>query len=118
MDAAETQLDFAPHLENCFLFEATENSYQIAGIAGRVPAWLERQGLQYRHWLDGDGMVCALHFTPDGVRFANRFVRTRKLCDEETAGAPVYRAFGTAFPGDRLRRQIMLQGPVNVSVYP
>lgn len=120
----------APLLERCFLFDAVEDSYGITGISGRVPEWLrgsyyingparfERAGQRYKHWLDGDGMVCSLRFTDDGVRFTNRFVGTSKLHDEDAAGKFIYREFGTAFPGDRLRRKVMLEPPVNVSVYP
>ena len=120
----------APLLERCFLFDAVEDSYCVEGITGRVPQWLrgsyyingparfERAGRRYKHWLDGDGMVCALRFTDDGVRFTNRFVGTPKLRDEDRAGKFLYREFGTAFPGDRLRRNVMLEPPVNVSVYP
>lgn len=122
--------DFAPGLETCFRQEPQEGSYDVSGIEGRVPGWLrgtwyvngparfERAGLRYKHWLDGDGMVCALRFADDGIRFTNRYVRTRKLNDEEAAGRAIYRAFGTAFPGDKLRRNVMLEPPVNVSVYP
>ena len=121
--------DLAPRLERCFLFDAVEESYDVTGITGRIPAWLrgsyyvngparfERAGQRYKHWLDGDGMVCALHFSENGVRFARRFVQTRKLREEEAAGKFLYRGFGTAFPGDRLRRGLMLEPPVNVSVY-
>ncbi len=122
--------DHAPLLEHCFLFDAVEGARPVRGIVGAVPPWLRgsyyangparfsRGGLRYRHWLDGDGMVCAMHFSDDGVEFVNRFVRTRKLEDEEAAGAPLYRTFGTAFPGDLLRYRMMLSSPVNVSVYP
>src|SRR5689334_21382726 len=66
--------DRAPGLERCFLFNAVEDAYAVTGIEGRIPAWLrgsyyvngparfERGGVRYQHWLDGDGMVCALHF--------------------------------------------------------
>ena len=119
----------APGLEECFLFEAVEASYEISGVAGRVPEWLrgsyyvngparfERAGLRYKHWLDGDGMVCSLRFTDDGVRFTSRFVETPKLREERAAGRFIYRGFGTAFPGDKLRRGLMLEPPVNVSAY-
>jgi all-trans-8'-apo-beta-carotenal 15,15'-oxygenase len=122
--------DLAPGLENCFWFDEVEGSYEVAGITGRLPEWLqgtwyvngparfERAGLRYNHWLDGDGMVCALRIADNGVRFTNRFVRTRKLEEEGAAGRFLYRAFGTTFPGDRLRRNVMLEPPVNVSVYP
>ena len=117
-------------LENCFLFDAIEDSYPIAGVTGRIPdslrgtyyvngpARFRRAGASYKHWLDGDGMICAVRFDPGGAHFTNRFVRTRKIEDEEAAGRFLYRGFGTAFPGDRLRGGLMLEPPVNVSVYP
>ncbi len=122
--------DNAPLLEKCFLFDAIEDSYEVSGITGRIPEWLrgsyymngparfERAGQRYNHWLDGDGMICALRFTDQGVRFTNRFVETPKLRDEKAAGHFLYRSFGTAFPGDQLLRNVMLEPPVNVSVYP
>ena len=120
--------DAAASLGRALLFDATERSFDVTGIEGRVPAWIRgsyyingparftRGGRRYNHWLDGDGMVCALHFTQESVRFASRFVVTRKLADEEAAGAFLYRGFGTAFAGDRLRRNLMLESPVNVNV--
>jgi all-trans-8'-apo-beta-carotenal 15,15'-oxygenase len=120
----------APGLERCFLFDAVEDSYPIENIAGRLPdslrgtyyvngpARFRRDGMCYKHWLDGDGMVCSVRFDERGARFTNRFVRTRKLVEEEQAGRFLYRGFGTAFEGDKLRGGIMLEPPVNVSVYP
>ncbi|HYK91676.1 MAG TPA: carotenoid oxygenase family protein [Acidobacteriota bacterium] len=125
----DTVHDLAPFLDRCFLFDAVEDSYRITDVSGRIPDWIhgtyyingpsrfERSGLRYRHWLDGDGMVCALRFEPGSVHFTNRFVRTAKLKEEESAGHAVYRSFGTRFPGDRLKRGVMLEPPVNVSVY-
>ena len=120
----------SPGLERCFLFDAVEDSYPVTGGSGRIPeslrgtyyvngpARFSRAGASYKHWLDGDGMICALKFGADGARFTNRFVQTRKLQDEDAAGRFLYRGFGTAFPGDQLRQGIMLEPPVNVSVYP
>lgn len=120
---------WAPFLERAFLFEAVEDSYEISEVVGKIPAWLrgtyyingparfKRNGLFYRHWLDGDGQVCALKFEGDSIRFTNRFVQTRKLREETAAGNAIYRAFGTRFPGDRLRRGLMIEPPNNVSVY-
>ena len=122
--------DLAPLLEQCFLFEATEDSYRVEGIEGRIPPWLrgsyyvngparfERAGMRYKHWLDGDGMICSLRFGAEGVHFTNRFVKTRKVTEEDAAGKFLYRGFGTAFPGDQTLRNVMLEPPVNVSVYP
>lgn len=121
--------DLAPGLERLFDFLPAEGDYGIAP-EGALPAFLRgsyylngpcrfaRGEVRYRHWLDGDGMVSALHFSGGGqVRFVNRFVRGRKWQDEEETGRALYRAFGTAFPGDRLKRGIGLESPLNVSVY-
>ncbi|HVT19276.1 MAG TPA: carotenoid oxygenase family protein [Thermoanaerobaculia bacterium] len=128
--AAPAREDLAPGLERAFSFLPEERSYRLREIAGAVPAFVRgtcywngparfaRGGLRYRHWLDGDGMVCALRFGDDGIDFTNRFVRSAKWTAEEEAERPVFRAFGTAFPGDRLVRGIALESPVNVSVYP
>jgi carotenoid cleavage dioxygenase len=62
-------------------------------------------------------MVCALCFTRRGVKFASRFVQGRKFIREQQCGQPLYRAFGTSFPGDRLRRGIATESPFNVSVF-
>ena len=126
----EAAPDHAPGLERWFLFEETEDSYDIAAVDGRLPDWLrgtwyingparfERSGVRCPHWLDGDGMVCSLRFSEGGLRFTNRFIQPRKLRDEEAAGRFLYRGFGHTFGGDRLRRNVMLEPPVNVSVYP
>jgi len=122
--------DLAPGLERLFDRVPVEDAYRIEGIEGEIPEWVRgtyyvngparfaRGDVAYRHWLDGDGMVCALAFGDDGVRFANRFVVSEKLAEEEAAGRALYRTFGTAFAGDRLVRGVALASPVNVSVYP
>lgn len=128
--SVETPADAAPLLEKLFLFDAVEDSRPVRPASGQVPEWLrgayyvngparfERGGQRMKHWLDGDGMVCSMRFAADGIRFTSRFVRTTKLQEEDTAGRFLYRAFGTSFAGDRLRRKVMLEPPVNVSVYP
>lgn len=85
-------------LERCFLFDAVEDSYPIAEVSGRIPETLRgthyvngparfrRGDFQYKHWLDGDGMICALRFGPEGAHFTNRFIQTKKLLDEDAAG--------------------------------
>jgi all-trans-8'-apo-beta-carotenal 15,15'-oxygenase len=127
---AASAVDYAPGLERAFSFLPREGSYRVRRIEGRVPEFLrgtyllngparfKRGGLRYRHWLDGDGMVCALRFGSDGVRFTNRFVRSAKWVAEEAAGQPLYRTFGTGFAGDQLLRGVALASPVNVSVFP
>jgi all-trans-8'-apo-beta-carotenal 15,15'-oxygenase len=126
---AEGVADLAPCLERLFDYEPEEGSQTVAVSVGELPAGLTGTcyvngpgrfgfgGLTYRNWLDGDGFVGALAFGPEGIRFTGRFVASRKRRDEEEAGHPLYRTFGTAFPGDRLLRT-GLASPVNVSVYP
>jgi len=128
--------DLAPHLERLFDRVPEEGSYRIQPASGTLPPGLRgtyyvngpgrfgRGEVVYRHWLDGDGLVCSLRFDQDeeaaggGVRFTRRFVRSAKWRDEEAAGRSLYRTFGTAFPGDRLVRGIAIASPANVSVYP
>jgi carotenoid cleavage dioxygenase-like enzyme len=129
--SAAPPADFAPGLERMFSFVPEERSYEVRAVRGRLPEGLRgtcywngpgrfaRGDLRYRHWLDGDGMVAALHFGGDGrIHFANRFVRSAKWAAEEEAGRALYRTFGTSFAGDRLARGIGLESPVNVSVIP
>jgi all-trans-8'-apo-beta-carotenal 15,15'-oxygenase len=122
--------DYAPLLEEAFLLELREQCYTVEEIEGEIPDFVRgtyylngparfaRAGLRYRHWLDGDGMVCALQFEPGRVVFTNRFVRSHKFVAEETAGHPLFRTFGTAFEADQIKRGMALESPVNVSVYP
>jgi carotenoid cleavage dioxygenase-like enzyme len=129
MERESVSEDRAPLLERAFDLELREESYDLEPSRGEVPAYVRgtyylngpamtrRGAVRYRHWLDPDGMVSALSFGDGGVRFTNRFVRSTKFTAEEAAGGAIYRAFGTAFEGDQLKRGIGLESPVNVSVY-
>jgi all-trans-8'-apo-beta-carotenal 15,15'-oxygenase len=122
--------DYAPLIERGFSFTPSEHSYIIEDIEGEIPEFIRgtyymngparfsRGSFRYNHWLDGDGMVCALSFEDNRVEFASRFVRNAKYAAEEEAGRPLCRAFGTAFESDRLKRGVILESPNNVSVYP
>lgn len=121
--------DYAPLIERAFSSVPSEQSYVVEDLEGRIPdfirgtyylngpAHFSRNGLNYRHWLDGDGMVCALRFEPEQVRFTNRFIKSAKFTAEEAAGRPLFRTFGTKFDSDLLKRKLALESPVNVSVY-
>lgn len=123
-------MDNAPLLERAFTLDVVEQAAAPTQTAGTLPPFLRgtcyfngpsrfsRGGLKYRHWLDGDGMIAAIAFGPDGPAFTNRFVRSAKFVREEAEGRPVFRTFGTSFEGDELKRGIGLETPVNVSVYP
>jgi all-trans-8'-apo-beta-carotenal 15,15'-oxygenase len=122
-------LDLAPWLERAFTLDPDEQSGVSAVVEGELPSFLRgtyylngparfaRGEIAYSHWLDGDGMVSALRFDGEGARYSNRFVRTTKFLAEEEAGRPIFRAFGTAFAADRLKRGIATESPANVSVY-
>lgn len=122
--------DLAPLIERAFDLDFDERSYAIEAIDGEIPTFLRgtyygngpgrfgRGDVRYRHWLDGDGMVVSLRFTDDGVVFTNRFVQSTKYVTEEKAGRAVFRAFGTAFEGDQLKRGIGIESPVNLNVGP
>jgi all-trans-8'-apo-beta-carotenal 15,15'-oxygenase len=126
---SEGAIDHAPGLDPLFANAPAEQECELR-IEGEVPPFLRgtyyvngparfaRGSARYRHWLDGDGMVCALTLGEDGARLAARYVRGTRLAEEEAAGRPLYRSFGTAFPGDRLVRGVALESPLNVSVYP
>ena len=123
-------MDNAPLIERAFTLDVCEGTHRRLPVEGKLPPYVRgtcllngpgrfaRGGLKYRHWLDGDGMVCAFGMGGDGPSFTNRFVRSEKFVREEKEGRPVYRTFGTAFEGDELVRGIGLVSPVNVSVYP
>lgn len=120
--------DYAPGLERIFSIEPVEGRFEPT-IEGNLPAALHgslylngparfRCGeLAYRHWLDGDGLVTALHFHQGHVEAVHRFVRSTKHREETEAGRALFRTFGTAFAGDRLGRGMGLEGPINVSAH-
>lgn len=102
-----------------------EHDYRIEEIDGQVPATLrgtlfrngsgrnQLGGEWFPHWFDGDGMIAALRFGDDGIRFRNRYVRTDNYRDETAAGHIVHRGFGKMRPGGILANAFRL--PANVS---
>jgi len=124
-------VDFAPGIEAAFPVEFEEFDCVLECVEGTVPQFVRGDyylngpgrfkinDLAYRHWLDGDGMVSKLRFGAEGVHFRNRYVRSRKLVEEQSAGRPLFRTFGTSFADSCLNRvNNGLESPVNVSVYP
>ena len=121
--------DNAPLLERAFGACAAEHAGLPVTIRGLLPTYVDgtcylngpgrfvRGAVKYRHWLDGDGMVCALRVGGDGCTLTNRFVRSEKFVREEDEGRAIFRTFGTSFGGDQLKRGVGLVSPVNVSVY-
>jgi all-trans-8'-apo-beta-carotenal 15,15'-oxygenase len=73
---------------------------ELRGVLYRNgPALFDRGELRKRIILDGDGMAQRFHFGPDGVHYANRFVRTPKFREEEAAGRFLYPSWSTLLPG-------------------
>lgn len=119
----------SPHMSRLFEIEAVEGDRELTLQDGAIPPWIRGQyyvngpgrfgrgDRRYHHWLDGDGLVTRVGFRDGAADATSRFVRSRKWLDEEEAGEALYRTFGTAWEGDRLRRGIALEGPVNVSVW-
>ncbi|MEM6456973.1 MAG: carotenoid oxygenase family protein, partial [Acidobacteriota bacterium] len=128
----DAQTDWAPGLERIFPMDGglVEGRYPLEAAEGAMPDYVRgsyyvngpsrfgRAGQRQRHWLDGDGMVVALHIDGPSVELVNRYVRGTKLVEEEAAGRFLYRTFGTAFDGDQLMRGIGIESPLNVSVWP
>lgn len=90
----------------------TEYDYQITEITGEIPSdlkgtlyrngpgLLDRNGENYGHPFDGDGMVCAITFRQGYVHFRNRFIKTPEFLAEQEAGKILYRGvFGTQKSG-------------------
>jgi carotenoid cleavage dioxygenase-like enzyme len=127
---ARGMTDFATGIEAAFPRGFREGSRVVQCVEGEIPEFVRgtyylngpaRFGigdLSYRHWLDGDGMVCALYFGSGEMRLTNRYVRSTKCEAEMQSGFPLFRTFGTAFPGSQLNRiNNGIESPVNVSVY-
>src|SRR5215831_8491525 len=127
---AGAAMDWAPGIEVVFPREFKEGSHLVQCVQGEVPEFVRgtyylngpaRFGLgdlSYNNWLDGDGMVCALHFDNEYMRLTNRYVHSRKYELEKERGGPVFRTFGTGFPGSQLNGlNNGLESPVNVSIY-
>jgi all-trans-8'-apo-beta-carotenal 15,15'-oxygenase len=102
-----------------------EHDSRINDLDGIVPVWLrgtlfrngsgrnQLDGKWFPHWFDGDGMISAIRFDDDGVRYANRFVKTENYLDETRAGTIVHRGFGKMRPHGMLGN--VFRQPANVS---
>jgi len=73
---------------------------ELRGVFYRIgPGLFDRGGLRRRSVLDGDGMVQSFTFHDKGVRYRNRFVRTKRYVEEEAAGRFLYPTWCTQAPG-------------------
>ena len=68
------------------------------------PGRFDRDGIRYRHWFDGDGLVQAWRLDDSGVTHEARFVRTHKYVAESEAGRFLVHGAGTTIPNPRPSR--------------
>lgn len=98
-----------------------EVDLELEPLQGRVPDGLrgtlfrngvgkvEVEGIRQMHPFDGDGMISRFRIHEGGVRYRNRYVRTREYLEEKRAGTMRYRAFGTNLPGGLTKNLLRLR---------
>ena len=67
------------------------------------PGLFERQDRRKKNILDGDGMIQAFRIADGTVSYRNRFVRTSKWLDEESADRYLYNTWTTLRPGGMIK---------------
>lgn len=82
------------------------------------PARVERDGVRYRHWFDGDGMVQRFRIAADSVTHEGRFVQTHKYQREQAAGRFVYSAAGTKLPQSEAAGDNDTANTANIALLP
>ena len=102
-DAGRPYLGLATSLREEYDYEARVEGVIPPELRGTLyrngPGLFDRGGLRKRNLLDGDGMVQAFTFHEGGVRYRNRFVRTRKYLEESAAGRFIHPSWSTQAPG-------------------
>lgn len=123
-DADRPYLGLATSLRQEHDYEATVEGKVPPALRGTFyrigPGLFDRDGLRRRTLLDGDGMVQSFLFHDRGVRYRNRFVRTKRYVDEEAAGRFLYPTWCTQAPGGLLAnfwRAGEVTSQANVTVY-
>jgi carotenoid cleavage dioxygenase len=99
-----------PYLSGNFAPVRSEDSFDLK-VTGAFPRDLA--GSLYRngpnpqfdpggdyHWFSGDGMIHAFHVEGGRVRYANRYIRTPKWCDEHAAGRRLFGGMGNPMGDD------------------
>ncbi len=99
---------FATHPDKSLWENCPEVDLEVTDIDGELPTGLVgellrngpgKRDLGTYYW-DGDGMVRALRFSPDGtVHYRSRYIHTPKYLAERHATQPVFRSAGTQRPG-------------------
>ena len=105
--------EFEHDLSECEV-EGTVPEILKGGVLYRNgPALFKRGGMEYKHMLDGDGMVLRFKFDESDqnkVGFTSRFVRTEEFCEESECNVTTRRGpFGTSKPGGALQNAFDLR---------
>lgn len=82
------------------------------------PARVERNGVRYRHWFDGDGMVQRFEISADAVTHEGRFVQTHKYQREQAADRFLYSAAGTKLPDSEAAGDNDTANTANIALLP
>ncbi len=105
-----------PYLSGPFAPQSQElTAHDLAVIEGEIPRELRgmfvRNGANPRfaprgryHWFDGDGMIHGVHLENGRATYANRYVRTRDLAEEERAGTGLWGGIMDPIPPERADR--------------
>lgn len=104
-----------------FKSQLREFDYVIDEVEGEVPKTLkgtlfrsfpgrfERGGVEYGHYLDGDGAIAKFEFKDGVVRFQSSFVKTKEFIDETLANKVLFRSvFKTQRPANILFNTICI----------
>jgi all-trans-8'-apo-beta-carotenal 15,15'-oxygenase len=103
----------------------------LTPLAGRIPEGLrgtlyrngpgrlERGGVPYGHWFDGDGAILAVRFDGGQARATYRYVQSRFYRQEEAENRAIFGNYGMVPPGPWLGRfNKSLKNAANTSVLP
>ncbi len=80
------------------------------------PAIFEAQGTPYRHWLDGDGAICAVQICDGVAQGAIRVTQTKELVEERAAKKMLYGSGFTMGPVWHKRLFGQAKNPSNIHV--
>ncbi len=82
------------------------------------PALTQRNGVNYRHWFDGDGMIQHFELGADAAYHTGRYVQTHKYQREQAAGRFLYSAAGTELADSEPAGNNDTANVANISVLP
>ncbi|PHM67326.1 carotenoid oxygenase family protein [Xenorhabdus sp. KJ12.1] len=98
-------------VEGCVPKDLVGTFYRIG------PGRLNRGEQWYNHPFDGDGMICKVTFSKNGVHYLNRHILTEQYLAEEKKGKFLYRSIGTVPDGIAFKNRFFsIKNPANTNV--